>query len=327
MIVEPLNRFDRTLAILVLLQSRKLVKAQDLSQRFGVSLRTIYRDIRSLEAAGIPILGEAGVGYSIMDGYRLPPVMFTREEAGAFVAAEKLMLQFTDAGMGAYFKSAMDKIKAVLKGGEKDWVSTLEKGVWAVSGHQAFNKCISNVLPILFSSIASKQQVQLTYRSLNAETPQERFIEPVGVFYENNRWHLYAFCHLRKDYRQFRTDRIVSIKATQFSFSKSHSENAIPKKENSGCERTKVRIAVNKKVAPYMNDGKKYYGFQTEEEKGGEIEMTFMTYSMEGLARWYIMFGDAARIIEPESFREKVKELAEKTLARVSPHALSAQPF
>lgn len=96
MIQEELNRFDRTLAILILLQSKKLVKASQLSDRFGVSLRTIYRDIRSLEAAGVPILGEAGVGYSIMEGYRLPPVMFTREEAGSFVAAEMLMRKFTE---------------------------------------------------------------------------------------------------------------------------------------------------------------------------------------------------------------------------------------
>ncbi len=88
---DILNRFDRILAIWIQLQANRIVKAQDLSQKFGVSLRTIYRDIRSLEAAGIPIIGEAGIGYSIMEGYRLPPVMFTREEASSFIAAEKLM--------------------------------------------------------------------------------------------------------------------------------------------------------------------------------------------------------------------------------------------
>ena len=89
-----MNRFDRITAILIQLQSKKVVKAQDLADRFGTSLRTIYRDIRTLEEAGVPLYGEAGIGYSIVDGYRLPPVMFTKEEAIAFITAEKLMAKF-----------------------------------------------------------------------------------------------------------------------------------------------------------------------------------------------------------------------------------------
>ena len=317
MIVEELNRFDRTLAILVLLQSRKLVKAQDLSNRFGVSLRTIYRDIRSLEAAGVPILGEAGVGYSIMEGYRLPPVMFTREEAGSFVAAEKLMLQFTDAGLGAYFKSAMDKVKSVLKGGEKDWITILEKGVWSVAGHESIKDGIANALPVLFNSIALQHQVHLTYRSLSSTEPQNRLIEPVGVFYENNRWYLYAYCHLRNDYRQFRTDRIIAIKSTEIPFSQSHTNIDNLKKDTPDCVKTKAIIAVNKKAAQYMGEGKKYYGFIEEEEKENKVYMTFMTTSIEGLARWFLMFGDQARILEPVELKLKVKELAEKALIHI----------
>lgn len=318
MIEEELNRFDRTLAILVLLQSRKLVKAHDLSERFGVSLRTIYRDIRSLEAAGVPILGEAGVGYSIMEGYRLPPVMFTREEAGSFVAAEKLMLKFTDEGLGGYFKSAMDKIKSVLKGREKDWITTLEKQVWTVPGYEPFNRTIPNALPVLFNSIALQLQVHICYRSFTANEPQSRYIEPVGVFYENNNWYLYAFCHLRNDYRQFRTDRIVSISSTEKPFARSHENISESRKDDGNCVKTKVVIAVQKSVARYMGEGRKYYGFEGEEEKGDEVEMTFMVGSqMEGLARYYLMFADQARIIEPKTFRLKVKELAEKSLARI----------
>ena len=91
-----MNRFDRITAILIQLQSKKVVRAQDLADRFDISLRTVYRDIRTLEEAGVPLYGEAGVGYSIVDGYRLPPVMFTQEEAMAFITAEKLMEKFTD---------------------------------------------------------------------------------------------------------------------------------------------------------------------------------------------------------------------------------------
>src|SRR5690606_29609387 len=106
-----MNRFDRITAILIQLQSKKVVKAQDLADRFGISLRTVYRDIRTLEEAGVPLYGEAGIGYSIVDGYRLPPVMFTREEATAFITAEKLMEKFTDASLKQHFTSAMYKVK------------------------------------------------------------------------------------------------------------------------------------------------------------------------------------------------------------------------
>ena len=126
---DSLKRFDRIVAILIQLQSRRIVKAQDLADRFQVSLRTIYRDIRTLEASGVPIASEAGVGYSIMEGYRLPPVMFTREEASSFVAAEKLMQNYTDKTLGSYHESAMVKIKSVLRGSQKDWVSALESQV------------------------------------------------------------------------------------------------------------------------------------------------------------------------------------------------------
>src|SRR5690349_10664094 len=115
-----MNRIDRVSAILIQLQSKKIVKAQHIATRFNVSLRTVYRDIKSLEEAGIPLAGEAGVGYSLMDGYRLPPVMFTREEAIAFLTAEKLVEKLTDETNGKNYKSAMYKIRAVLRSAEKD---------------------------------------------------------------------------------------------------------------------------------------------------------------------------------------------------------------
>src|SRR5690606_19543314 len=126
MVSDAPNRFDRIVSILIQLQSKKTVRAQELAERFDVSLRTIYRDIRSLNTAGIPIIGEAGTGYSMMEGYRLPPVMFTRQEAGSFVAAEKLMQHFTDRNLLKHFESAMYKIKSVLRGSEKEWVETLD---------------------------------------------------------------------------------------------------------------------------------------------------------------------------------------------------------
>lgn len=311
--LDTLKRFDRIVAILIQLQSKRIVKAQELADRFEVSLRTIYRDIRTLEASGVPISSEAGVGYSILDGYRLPPIMFTREEAGSFVAAEKLMQKYTDASLGAYHKTAMYKIKSVLQGKEKDWISALENHITMAPSTQLFNQDIPDALEILFESIADKKQVFLKYHSLQAENPSERNIEAVGVFHENNFWYVLGFCHYRQDYRQFRTDRILKIKRTQTSFSKEHGTIDEHRSKNYDVAKTKVRILVDKRIARFITSEKEQQGFVSEIQKGNHIEMTFMTSSLqEGFPRWYVMFGDYAKIIEPEALKIRVKELLQK---------------
>src|ERR1700744_2084039 len=120
-----MNRIDRISAILIQLQSRRVVKAADIAERFNISLRTVYRDVKTLEEAGIPLIGEAGVGCSIMDGYRLPPIMFTKEEATVFLTAEKLIEKMTDTLTEESYKSGMSKVKAVLHATEKDYLENM----------------------------------------------------------------------------------------------------------------------------------------------------------------------------------------------------------
>jgi len=316
--LDSVKRFDRIVAILVQLQSKRIVKAQELADRFEVSLRTIYRDVRTLEASGVPILSEAGIGYSIMEGYRLPPVMFTREEAGSFVAAEKLMQKFVDKSLGSYHESAMFKVKSVLRGSEKDWISALESQIQVDPSQKLFNEDLPNALEILFESIAEKRQVFLKYHSMQSEHPSERYIEPVGLFHENGFWYVLGYCHYRKDYRQFRTDRMLDIKRTQLFFSKEHGsiDEHLSKFEN--IEKTKIRILVDKTVARYISGSKKHYGFVSEKPKGNQVEMTFMSSDLEqGFPRWYLMFGDFAEILEPESLKQRVKFILEKIVSKL----------
>lgn len=312
--MDTVKRFDRIVAILIQLQTKRIVKAQELADRFDVSLRTIYRDIRTLEASGVPIVSEAGVGYSIMEGYRLPPVMFTREEAGSFVAAEKLMQQFTDRSLGAYYESAMYKLKSVLRGSEKDWVEALESQVSIIPGQVLFNDEVPNALEILFESIAERKQVFLKYESLREETPSERSIEPVGLFNENGYWYILGYCHLRTDYRHFRTDRIQHITRTSKDFMLEHGTMDEYRNKKEAVAKTKVKILVDKTVSKYIQSQTKHYGLISEEVKGEEVEMTFMTNDLKnGFARWYIMFGDYAKIIEPEVLRERIAEILAKS--------------
>lgn len=317
MLDETPKKFDRIVAILIQLQSKKIVKAQELADRFEVSLRTIYRDIRSLEASGVPIYGEAGIGYSLMEGYRLPPVMFTREEASSFIAAEKLMQKFTDAELGNHYASAMYKLKAVLQGSDKDWVSTIESSVLMQTSGKTINEKAPNTLAFLFKSVAEKTQIVMAYEAIEADGVTERIIEPVGVFHDHNNWYFLGYCHLRKDYRQFRTDRIHTIKNTTTPFALEHEPLDVHlQKEKQQLPTTKIVIRVDRKIAKYIAEDKKLHGFVSEKVVGNMIEMTFMCHTIsEYFPRWYLSFGDYASIVEPESLKTKVLELIEKTKA------------
>lgn len=316
---ESLRRFNRIVALLIQLQSKRVITAQELAQRFSVSVRTIYRDIKSLEAAGVPIAGEAGTGYSIMEGYKLPPVMFTREEASSFVAAEKLMQQLSDKSLGGYFQSAMYKIKSVLRWSEKDWVDTLDAQIVVKPVHALFRENISNALELLMNGIVNRQQVDIAYQSVDAAAPVNRSVEPVGLYHENNYWYMLAYCHLRQEHRKFRTDRIHAISATGKPFILEHQDLAFYLKEEDSYKSAEIRISVNRSVAKYIARSRKFYGFMSEEEKGNEIEMVFSYYEdMEFFARWYIMFGDNARILEPDSLKEKVKKMVQDISQRLA---------
>jgi predicted DNA-binding transcriptional regulator YafY len=316
---ESLNKFDRIIAILIQLQSKKIVRAQDLADRFNVSLRTIYRDVRTLEASGVPIYSEAGIGYSLMDGYRLPPIMFTREEASSFIAAEKLMQKFTDAALDKHYKSAMYKLKAVLKSSDKDWLDAIESKVIMQSNQKLFNENAPNALALFFEGIAEKKQILLLYQTFDTDEINERRIEPVGIFHENNFWYVLGYCHLRNDYRQFRTDRIQQIKKTELDFTLEHKTlEELLCKENDIHSLTKVRILVAKKIARYLSWERKQYGFVSEKNVGNQVEMTFMCFDIrESFPRWFLMFADQSEILEPEELKDRVLDLLELNMSRL----------
>lgn len=316
---ESPKRFDRIVAILIQLQSKKIVKAQELADRFEVSLRTIYRDIRTLEVAGVPIFSEAGIGYSLMEGYRLPPVMFSREEASSFIAAEKLMQKFTDKELGKHYHSATLKLKAVLKSVDKDFVSNIDANVVMRPNTLLFHDKVPNTLALLFKSIAEKIQVLLCYQAIDAEAASERRIEPVGVFHDNSFWYVFAFCHLRGGYRQFRTDRIHGLGLTEEPFRLQHEPlDTYLQKDAQQCETTKVILLVDKKIASYLDYEKNYHGFISSTVIGDQLEMTFMARDIvNGFARWFLTFGDYADIIAPESLKESVLVLLDQIGKRI----------
>lgn len=317
-----MNRIDRISAILIHLQSRKIVKAQDIADRFDISLRTVYRDIRTLEQAGIPLIGEAGMGYSIVDGYRLPPVMFTPEEAMAFITAEKLVAQLTDSSNAESYKSAMYKIKAVLDPDKKEMLQNIGDHieVFKHPGQQNIQPDLSILQPVL-KSVDQRKVLKIGYLARYNHEQTERLVEPLGVFYQDNNWHLIAYCQMRADYRDFRLDRISSMYLTDQRFSREHTtlKDYLAHKKHGyeSDDAPLVIIRVKKSVAIWLDTQKYYHGYISESVTDDELEMTFVTTSLEGFARWFMMFGDQATIVSPEILKDRVKSLLNAVSAKL----------
>jgi len=306
-----MNRLQRVTTILIQLQSKKIVKAQDIAERFNVSLRTVYRDIKTLEEAGVPILGETGIGYSIMVGYRLPPVMFTKEEATAFLTAEKIMEKFTDASTQKSYKSGMYKVRAVLRSTEKDMLENIEDHIEVFRKAMPYDDAsVNDTLQTLLKSISEKRVLHIHYEAFNSNEITKRDIEPIGVYYANGYWHAIAFCQLRNDYRDFRTDRISRMLSTDRLFFREHPPLKTYLEEVSkNQELQMVVINVETDIAKFLAVQKYYYGFVKEEKFDHHIQMTFLTPYSDSFERWYITFADHAEVISPDLLKHKVKEL------------------
>ncbi len=314
-----MNRIDRLAAILIQLQSRPLVKARDIAEKFSISLRTVYRDVHALEEAGVPVIGEAGIGYRLMEGYKLPPVMFNPDEVSAMLTASKLMQSMSDTNSSKHYTTALDKIKAVLRLSEKYHMEEINEHV-AVVSHPAFvyEKPFDLHLPKILMAIANSKVIEIKYTSIEKNESLQRKAEPVGIYYQGSHWYMVAFCLLRNDYRNFRTDKINDLRITEEDMVKEHPPlqsfiNRVAEKK----ELQKVIIDVEKDIIKYFGQQKYYNGFIKEEEAGDYIRMTFLTASLMGFSRWFMYFGDKAVIVEPVKLNDMVVAIAENILKKI----------
>lgn len=203
------KRLSRLVAILTQLQTKRLLTAAELAARFSLSNRTIYRDIKALEQAGVPILTEEGKGYSLMEGYRIAPVMFTESEANALITAEQLILKNKDASLVKEYAEAINKIKSVLRNNTKDKADLLSKRI--VFRNNQNSDRTSNYLSVLQLALTNFDLVNIKYHSPDTNKTTERIIEPFAIYSTQDNWLLIAFCRLRKDFRAFRLDRIQNL--------------------------------------------------------------------------------------------------------------------
>ena len=209
------KRLSRLMTILTQLQTKRILTASEFANKFSVSNRTIYRDIKALEEAGVPILTEEGKGYCLMEGYRIPPVMFTESEANALITAEQLILKNKDASFVKEYKEAISKIKSVLRYNIKDKANLLSNRV--VFRYNIDNNQTSNYVSTLQLALTNFNCIEVNYSNDKSEI-SIRIIEPFALYNTQENWVLVAFCQSRKDFRAFRLDRIQNLKVLNRQF-------------------------------------------------------------------------------------------------------------
>lgn len=311
-----MNRVDRISAILIHLQSKSFVTAAELAQRFDVSNRTIYRDIKALEEAGVPVGGEAGKGYFLVEGFHLPPVQLTRDEAGAFLLAGKLMDKHSDTGISSEFNSGLYKIRSVLHQADKAFLQALEKNI-TVFNYDTLKQTDfpDDFLAVVMQALAEHKVLSIVYYSAYSRQTTTRNVQPLSLVYYSGGWHLMAKCRMRNDYRDFRLDRMKAVEITNEEFDAEKWDvhqffTDRMKEENLQL----VRCAFRKEIVPLISKTRYYFGYVAEQDRGDEVEMEFWVNNLDYIAGWLLSLEDLVRIQEPvtlvQLMREKVQKLA-----------------
>jgi len=311
-----MNRIDRLTAILIHLQTKRVVKAEEISDRFEISLRTVYRDVKALMEAGVPIGSEAGKGYFIVDGYHLPPVMFNQEEASSLLLAGKLVEKMTDQSIRKAFESALHKIKSVLNEREKDHLENLQSVIQIFRQPMANRpEFPNNFLTDIQKAVVQKEVLAIEYYASSKDQLTKREVEPIGLFYYSASWHLIAWCKMRKDYRDFRADQIKTLCNTEKKF---ENQNLLTLQDyfqsltKVNKDVAKIVVTFDRSVMRFVNQQKYYFGFISETEQDDKMRLVFFDGYRQSMARWLISFGNAVIIEQPEELKSIMIDLVQE---------------
>jgi predicted DNA-binding transcriptional regulator YafY len=305
-----MNRVDRLLALILVLQSRRIVTAEELSAQFELSIRTIYRDLAALGQAGVPIVAEAGVGYMLMKGYHLPPVNFTAEEASALIMGGLLIGQRADGGTKTRMDSALLKIRSVLPREHQDRITRLERGLATTANIKA---PVQADLSLLQQALGGRNLLRFQYQGAGQLDATERTAEPLGLIHYLERWHLIAWCRGRQDYRDFRTDRMSSVTVSRETFPPRagfdlhhYIRTAMP------APQLKARV----RFTPLAADRAQrewWMGVLDEERTAGGVTLTLATVEWGRLVGWLQSFGVEATVLSPLTLRRQLVAAARET--------------
>ena len=310
-----MNRIDRLTAILTQLQSKSRVTMDELENRFELSRRSLFRDIRALLEIGIPIGGDAGEGYFIAEGYHLPPVVFNKEEAAALLLGAKFTEQHADAAIKDQLEKALMKVKAVLRTTDRDFLEGLENHIQVVPPRSALEEAIPNsFLSEIQFALSSARTLKFGYWSNSKQELSEREAEPLSLIYYSNHWHLIAYCLLRNELRDFRTDRIQKLRVTEHTYDRNRHPDYqdFINRSMFGSETKEAVLVFSQEIARFLGEQKYQHGFVKEVTTAEGVEMYFSSPSYGFLGRWLLSYGVYVSVKSPPELKQLVRELVDE---------------
>ncbi|WNR44450.1 helix-turn-helix transcriptional regulator [Paenibacillus roseipurpureus] len=312
-------KIDRLLAITMLLLNRRRISAKELSERFEVSLRTIYRDVEAINQAGIPVVSYAGLsgGYEIMDQYRIDRQFLSLEELQSIIVGLKgIRASIGDQEIGGL----LDKVGALIAKSEHPTAAQLgsqlilDMNPWG-SGHQ--NK---EHLPLLRTAIRETKLVSFSYLSSQSKA-STRTIEPMGIVVKGFGWYLYGYCLLRNDFRVFRLSRMGDVEVHSQTFErKQETIEQLEYGRGERSDRTLIRLVLH--AQPNVRAQVEDY-FRPEDialQPDGTLMITATQPDEPWLHGMLLGYGPSLRILEPPHIAVIIKEKAEKIVALYPTH-------
>ncbi|MCP5559873.1 MAG: YafY family transcriptional regulator [Verrucomicrobiaceae bacterium] len=305
-----MNRTDRLVAMVMMLQSRRVTTAAEMAGHFEITERTVYRDIAALGESGVPIVGEPGVGYSLMRGYHLPPVMFSSEEAFALITGGLLTERMTDGSMREATRSAIGKVTAVLPARLQERVERVRKTTM-VRGRTPQRGAVS--LSTVQEALAEGRVLELKYHGVNRDVATSRTVEPLGLVFYLDHWHLFAWCRLREEVRDFRVDRILQCRTLTESIPPRPGISLAGHLERCMTPERTFSAVIDLPLHS-IESARRYWGptLIDEQRVGKSVRVRFALGpdGLDSLARWLLGLGTDADIVEPSALAEKVRALA-----------------
>ncbi len=306
-----LKRFDRLIAILLLLQTTRLLRAADLAARFQVSDRTIYRDMRSLETAGVPIVAEPGLGYYLDRGYQLPAVNFDPEEAIALLVGVKGVQAHVPGTLSKRAESAMDKLLAVMDEQQQDHIRQLQSQIAISSLNQQATSAEDTTFDICQQALITRRTLNLTYTASYNKRLSKRVVEPVGLSHYSGHWHLIAWCRLRVAMRDFRLDRVNAAELQAEPCPARPGQSLVEYLASLEQQHTlsRITVAFTLQLSSIVGVEKYKHGYIKSELSDTEEIMDFLTAYPVYLGRWLLQFTSAVRIVNNPEMLNIMKNL------------------
>lgn len=313
-----MNKTDRLFAIILELQAKGTRRAGDLAGTFEVNKRTIYRDVQALSEMGVPVVAVPGQGYSLMEGYFLPPLRFTTDEATMLLLGGDFVAQNFDAQYRAAALSAARKLEAVLPDRLKSEVRYLQDSIRFVAMNELSPGHAELILQ-LRRALVERKTVRFDYyaRFGNQAQPQKtRDADPYGIANLDGTWHLIAYDHARRARRNFRIDRIEHLKLLDRNFTRPR-DFRLEQSDTPHDRPVTIRVLFASEAARWVREAR-YYFVTDAQDTGDGLLVTLQVRQVDEALQWLLSWGSRMRVIEPASLRERVRIEAEKMLENAS---------